>query len=94
MLRRSDVVQRKKMKESYQKIIVVSVIIFVLAAILFGVQVLERLERITQVAERTEEKLDRIVEVAAPMGHAAVEKGVAAIKAFDAEGLVNQRQKA
>ena len=75
------------MKELYQKIIVISVVVLAVGAVVFGVLVLDRLERITQVAERTEVKLDRIVEAAAPVGQAALTKGAEALGKMDAEDL-------
>ena len=80
------------MKESYQKIIVLLLVVLVGAAIAFGVLVLDRLERITQVAERTEEKLDKIVEVAAPVSRAAMQKGAATIEEMDTEELVHSAE--
>jgi hypothetical protein len=85
----ADVVHKERMKESYQKIIVISVVALAAGAIVFGVLVLERLERITQVAERTEAKLDRILAAAAPVGRAAVKKGAEALNEMDAEGLAD-----
>ncbi len=77
------------MKESYQKIIAISVVALVVAAVVFGLLALERLERITQVAERTEAKLDRIIEVAAPVGQAAIQKGADALNEIDSEELAH-----
>ena len=75
------------MKGSYQKIIVAAVVALAGAAIIFGVLVLQRLERMTQVAERTEEKLDRIIEATAPLGKEAVARGVDALREVDTEQL-------
>jgi hypothetical protein len=75
------------MKESFQRVIVVSVVVLVAGAAVFGLLVLQKLERITQVAERTEAKLDLIIEAAAPVGRAAVEKGAEALSRIDAEEL-------
>lgn len=75
------------MKESYQRIVVVSVVALVVGAVVFGVLVLNRLERITLVAERAEARLSRIAEAAAPVGQAAVEKGAEALNQMDAEDL-------
>ena len=80
------------MKESYQKIIALLLVVLVGAAIAFGLLVIDRLERITQVAERTEAKLDKIVEVATPVGRAAIEKGAATIEEIDTEELVNSAE--
>ena len=80
------------MKESYQRIIVLSVVALVVAAVVFGVVALDRLERITKVAERTEAKLDRIVELAAPVGHAAIQKGAGALEEIDAEELAHSAE--
>jgi hypothetical protein len=75
------------MNESNQKIVVVAIVALLVVAVVFGVLVLQRLERITQVAERTEGKLDCIIEVAAPVGRAVVEKGTEALSTMDAEAL-------
>ncbi len=75
------------MKESYQKLLVAAVGVLVVATVAFGLMAISRLERITQVAERTEAKLDKILEAAAPVGRAAVEKGVDAVNNIDAEDL-------
>lgn len=75
------------MKESYQTIIVISVLVLAIGAVVFGVLVLARLERITQVAERTEAKLDRIIKATAPVGRAAVKKGAEALGQMDADDL-------
>ena len=62
-------------------------VVLVVATIGFGFLVVEKLERITQAAERTEAKLDRIIEATAPVGRAAVEKGAEALRKMDADDL-------
>lgn len=75
------------MKESYQRIVVVSIVMLIGAAVIFGMLALDRLERIANVAERTELKLDRIIEAGAPLGRVAVKKGTAALENVDADDL-------
>ena len=75
------------MKENYQRIIVGAVVILVIGAIVFGVQVIRRLDRMVLVAERTEEKLDGIIKAAAPVGRAAVEKGAEVLRSVDHEDM-------
>ena len=73
--------------EKYQRIIAGAVMILVIGAIVFGVQVIRRLDRMVLVAERTEEKLDGIIKAAAPVGRAAVEKGAEVLRSVDHEDM-------
>lgn len=80
------------MDKKNQQILVVSAIIMVVAIIVFGVLVLGKLERVVQVAERSERKLDRIIEAATPVGMAAVEKGVGMMESMDEEDLARSAE--
>ncbi len=52
----------------------------VISVIVIGMIVVQKLERVVQVAERTEVKLNRIIEAASPVGKAAVGKGASTKK--------------
>jgi len=64
------------MDKKNQSVVVISAVVAVVAIIVFGIVITQKLERVVQVAERTEDKLNRIMEAASPVGKAAVEKGV------------------
>src|SRR5215471_17874661 len=59
----------------------------VAGAAVFAVLVLQKLDRVVTVAENLNEKVDRAVAAAAPLGKAAVEKGVATLDSVDTEDL-------
>lgn len=80
------------MEKKNQQILVASALIMVVVLIVFGILVLGKLERVVQVAERTEQKLDRIMEAAAPVGLAAVEKGVGVMESMNEEELAKSAE--
>jgi len=75
------------MKDTYQKIIVVAVLVIAATCVVVGLLLLQRVERITRVAERTEAKIDIIFEAAAPLGREAIDTGVEALQQVDTEDL-------
>lgn len=80
------------MNKQNQRIVVVSAVVAVVAIIVFGVMITRKLERVVQVAERTEDKLNRIVDAASPVGRAAVEKGVSVLDQVDEEELADSAE--
>ena len=81
------------MDNTKQSILVGSSVIAVLAVVIIGVMATQKLERVAMVAERTEAKLDRVIEAAAPLGEAAVEKGVNMVKNVDEQELAQSAEK-
>jgi hypothetical protein len=77
------------MNESNQKIMVASVLVLVVIAIVFSLMVLQKLERITQVAERTDLRVEKIAKAAAPVGAAAVGKSIDVIQKINTEEMSN-----
>src|SRR4051812_38937726 len=71
----------------YLRLLVILAFLFVIASIIFGVVVLRKVERVAAVAESLNAKVDRAIAAAAPLGNAAVEKGVKAVENMDAEEL-------
>jgi hypothetical protein len=61
--------------------------LFVLGSIVLRVVVVRKLERVASVAESVNAKIDRAMAAAAPLGQAAVEKGVKAVENVDAQEL-------
>ncbi|MDB5173986.1 MAG: hypothetical protein JWN51_2759 [Phycisphaerales bacterium] len=75
------------MNRANERVLVFSAIALV---ILMGVScyaALKKLERIAQVTERMDARLEHAMDAAAPVGHAAVEKGVQALNEVDAKEL-------
>ncbi|MDB5293453.1 MAG: hypothetical protein JWL69_4694 [Phycisphaerales bacterium] len=75
------------MNKTNERVLVVAAVALV---ILMGVScyaALQKLERIAQVTERMDARLGQAMEAAAPVGHAAVEKGVQALNEVDAKDL-------
>ena len=62
-------------------------IAFLISFIIIGILALQKVERMTAVAESVNGKLDTIMTAGAPLGHAAVEKGVETLKGVDAGDL-------
>ena len=71
------------MDKRHQQILVYSAVAGLISMIVLGVVVIQKLERVVQVAERTEQKLNGIIEAASPVGRAAVEKGVGVLNSVD-----------
>ena len=80
------------MDKKNQKILVSAAIVSVVAIIIFGVLIVQKLERVVQVAERTEQKIDDAIEVIAPVGRAAADKGVSVIENVDEEELAKSAE--
>ena len=80
------------MDKKNQIILVGAAVITVAAIIAFGSTVVVKLERVVQVAERSEQKLDRIIEAASPLGQAALEKGVSVMQSVDEQELAESTQ--
>ncbi|MCC9609078.1 hypothetical protein LOC68_07035 [Blastopirellula sp. JC732] len=77
------------MSETRQNMLVGLMLLLVVGAAIFGYQVLGKLERVVGAAERTEAKLDRIIEATAPLGKAAVEKGTLVLENIDEKDMAN-----
>lgn len=60
---------------------------FVVGAAVFAVLVLRKLDRVVAVVENVNAKVDRFTEAAAPLGKAAVERGVKTLEAVDSDDL-------
>jgi hypothetical protein len=80
------------MDKKNQKILVIAALISVSAIIIFGVMIVQKLERVVQVAERTEQKIDNAIEVIAPVGRAAADKGVSVINNVNEEELARSAE--
>ena len=79
--------------EMNQKRLVLSAVVFVIGMLLLGFLSLRKLERLVMVAERTEQKVDRMIEAMAPLGKATVEKGAAMIESVDHEDMAKSAEK-
>jgi hypothetical protein len=77
----------KIVDKKHQNIIVCSAVVTLITVIVLGVLVIQKLERVVQVAERTEQTLNGIVQAASPVGRAAVEKGVSILNSVDDDEL-------
>ena len=80
------------MDKKNQQILVISAVVAVISVIVIGTIVVQKLERVVQVAERTEDKLNRIMEAASPVGKAAVEKGVNVLNNVDEKELADSAE--
>ena len=80
------------MDKKNQNILVTSAVVAVVAIIVFGIVITQKLERVVQVAERTENKLNGIIEAASPVGKAAVEKGVNVLNNVDEQELADSAE--
>jgi hypothetical protein len=80
------------MDKKNQQILVISAVVAVISVIVIGMIVVQKLERVVQVAERTEDKLNRIIEAASPVGKAAVEKGVSVLNNVDEKELADSAE--
>ena len=75
------------MDKKNQQILVYSAVVAAISVIVLGAIVANKLERVVQVAERAEQKLNSIFDAASPVGRAAVEKGVAVLDRVDEDEL-------
>src|SRR5947209_1965583 len=71
----------------YGRLMAALALAFVVASTATGWLVLQRLERAVQVSERLEAKIELVLKAAAPLGKAAVDRGVEAINEVDAKKL-------
>jgi hypothetical protein len=62
-------------------------VLFVAGAIVFGIQMNRKMDRMTAVAESLNTKVNDAVTAAAPLGHAAVDKGVQTMNNIDEKDL-------
>jgi hypothetical protein len=69
------------------RLLLVLAVAFVVGAGLFAASALRRLDRVVAVVENVNAKVDRFAEAAAPLGKAAVDKGVEALGAVDTDDL-------
>ena len=76
------------------KVVIVGMLVIVLMIFGFGMSALNKLERIVQIAERTEQKIDvaikktgervdAVVKTLAPLGNETVKKGIQIVKEVD-----------
>lgn len=72
---------------NYLKAVVALLILFNIIVFSFGKIALNKLERIVQIAEGMNEKVDRAYTAAAPVGKAVVEKGVKTIEGMNSQEL-------
>ena len=80
------------MDKKNQQILVCSAVIAVISIIVIGMIVVQKLERVVQVAERSEQKLNNIIETASPVGRAAIEKGVNVLNNVDEDELAKSAE--
>ena len=80
------------MDKRNQTIMVALAVVLVISIIGFGFAILGKLERVVQVVERAEQKVDEAIVAMAPVGVAAVEKGVDVVKSMDAEEMSEATQ--
>jgi hypothetical protein len=71
----------------YLRWLVFLALIFVVGGAVFAVMALNKLDRVVVVVENVNAKVDRAAEAAAPLGKAAVERGVEALEAVDTNDL-------
>lgn len=71
----------------YLRWLVVLALVFVIGAGVFAMKALNKLDRVVTVVENVNAKVDRVAAAAAPLGKAAVEKGVAVLGAVDTADL-------
>lgn len=64
----------------------------VIAIVVFGIIITQKLERVVLVAERTEEKLDGVLRAASPVGRAALEKGIQVMENVDEDALARSAE--
>ena len=75
------------MAEKYQAVVVATIVLFMIATGVFGYSLLDKMERLVAIAERTEQKADRILTASAPVGEAAVRVSAKMIDTMDRENL-------
>ena len=80
------------MDKKNQLIIVASSIVAVIAIIAFGILIVQKIERVVQVAERTETKIDQAIKTFEPVGKAAADKGMKIIENVDEEDLARSAE--
>jgi len=72
---------------AWLRIVVIMAFVALCGAGLFAVLVLQRLNRVVAVVENVNAQVDRAAAAAAPLGKAAVEKGVKTLDAVDTDDL-------
>jgi hypothetical protein len=72
---------------AWLRVVVIVALVAVGGAGLFAVLILQRLNRVVAVAENVNAQVDRVAAAAAPLGKAAVEKGVKTLEAVDSDDL-------
>lgn len=71
----------------YLRVIVGWLICFCVLILIFGIVLIAKVERMTKVAESLNNKIESTMTAAAPLGHVAVDKGVAIMQNIDANDL-------
>jgi hypothetical protein len=72
---------------AHVRVLIVLALVIVGGAGAFAVLVLQKLNRVVDVVENVNSQVNRVVAAAAPLGHAAVEKGVKTLDAVDTDDL-------
>lgn len=72
---------------AYLRWLVILALVFVVGSTAFALVVLSKLDRVVGVVENVNAKVDRFAEAAAPLGKAAVDRGVDALEHLDTEDL-------
>jgi hypothetical protein len=67
--------------------LVILALVLVAGVGVFGMQVLQKLDRVVAVVENVNDKVERVAEATAPLGKAAVEKGIKTLDAVDTDDL-------
>jgi hypothetical protein len=75
------------MSRTNERVLVAAAVTLVVLMAITCFAALKKLERIAQVTERMDARLGHAMDAAAPVGHAAVEKGVQALNQVDANEL-------
>ncbi len=72
---------------AHVRVLIVLALVVVAGAGVFAILVLQKLNRVVVVVEHVNAQIDRAVAAAAPLGTAAVEKGVKTLDAVDTDDL-------
>lgn len=69
------------------RVLIGLLVVAIIACVVFGFLITTKIERMTRVSEDLDQKLGRIMAAGAPLGHAAVDKGVKVLENMDEQDL-------
>ena len=69
------------------RVLIALVAIAIIACVVLGLMISAKVERMTKVSEDLDQKVGAIMQAGAPLGHAAVDKGVEVFEHMDATDL-------